>query len=415
MRSEFKLISVSILFIFFVCNLVKAQNKIDVLVVGTIHGKHAVSNYTYNVVLGILDTYKPDMICVEIRPEDFRNNVPYLREMTLATFYGDLNGIKVEPIDWYDDNNNDRTIRDSLSKTDHYAQLMAKEDSLLKNDSSIKEFNNKYGENIYNNNKLDLMFWNGEDYSNYNWSNYKISLDVYGDSPFNLHYITRNRNMLHLINNSISRNNPKRIIILTGAEHKRFFDDSLGVKQNVRLLSIEDILPLTKFDNTKLAADEIPSLYFQKKVSNEDKEEFYSAEVLPLVHGSNMDFQPSLITENSINEYKYILDNWSREIPNSERLIYENGWYNFLANDYDKAIKLFNQYIEKLESSQQDKELPFDKGITYSVIGKCYDVLGNRSRALEYYNKAIPEFNRKNKEWLCDYVITPYLKDPYKR
>ncbi|MGO8814014.1 MAG: hypothetical protein ACLQVG_05015 [Terriglobia bacterium] len=55
------------------------------LVVGTIHDRHARNeNYSYADVVHILATYDPDLICVEIRPQDFRRE-PYLKEMMLAT------------------------------------------------------------------------------------------------------------------------------------------------------------------------------------------------------------------------------------------------------------------------------------------------------------------------------------------
>lgn len=403
------------LFLLFASNSGKAQNNADILVIGTIHNNHAVSNYTYNDVLSILDTYKPDLICVEIRPSDFRNATPPLHEMMLATLYGDLKGIKVEPIDWWDDKNNDRNIRDSLGKIDHYIQLLSKEDSLVNNDRDIQMFIKKYGGNIYNNTKLDLLFWNGIDYSNFIWHNYKISLDVFGDSPFNLHYIIRNRNMLHLINDAIAVHKSQRIIILTGGEHKRFFDDSLSVQKNVRLLSIENILPLNNYDNTKLLTNELPSLYYQKNVSEDEKEGFYSFASLPLVHGMGMDFNPSKITENSIKEYKFILDNWKRDIPNSGRLNYEFGWYNFLTGNYDTAVLFFNHYIEATESGRISLYTPLTKGIALSIIAKCYDLEGNRAMAIDYYNKSVHQLQIDKQDRLIDYIVTPYLKEPYKK
>jgi tetratricopeptide (TPR) repeat protein len=414
MKRDIKILLISIFIVLVSWNSGKTQNKVDVLVVGTIHNQHAVSNFTYNDILKVLQTYKPDLICVEIRPEDFRTKT-YLREMMLATQYGDLNGIKVEPIDWYDDKNSDRVLRDSLSRLDHYKKLLALEDSLQKIDPEIQKFQKIYGEDIYNNKQLDLMFWNGKDYNNIVRLSYKISLEVYGDSPFNLHYLTRNRNMLHLINDAITRHNSHRLIVLTGGEHKSFFDDSLSVRQNVRLMSIESLMPLNDYDNTKLLTNQLPTLYFQKDVSNELKEEFFSDAALPLVHGMGMDFFPSRITGNSIKEYKYIVDNWSKEIPYSAKVIYELGWYNFLTGTYDNAIKLLNRYIGELEAGKISKDYPFDKGFTYSLIAKCYDVEGKRDMAIEYYNKTIAELRSKKQDKFIDYVVTPYLKEPFKR
>lgn len=92
MKRDIKILLTSIFIVSVSWHSGMTQNKVDVLVVGTIHNQHAVSDFTYNDVLKVLNTYKPDLICVEIRPEDFRTK-PYLREMMLATQYGDLNGI----------------------------------------------------------------------------------------------------------------------------------------------------------------------------------------------------------------------------------------------------------------------------------------------------------------------------------
>lgn len=47
----------------------------EVLVVGTIHQQHARNpNYSYEDLVRILDTYNPDLVCVEIRPRSSAAN-----------------------------------------------------------------------------------------------------------------------------------------------------------------------------------------------------------------------------------------------------------------------------------------------------------------------------------------------------
>jgi hypothetical protein len=87
-----------------------------VLVVATIHGNHETNpNYSYQDLLNILYTYKPDAICVEIRPEDFRKQ-SYLKEMMMATIFGIDQNIKVYPIDWWG-TGDDRTKQSAYIKT----------------------------------------------------------------------------------------------------------------------------------------------------------------------------------------------------------------------------------------------------------------------------------------------------------
>jgi tetratricopeptide (TPR) repeat protein len=187
------------------------------------------------------------------------------------------------------------------------------------------------------------------------------------------------------------------------------------VQKNVRLLSVDNVLPLNTYDDTRLLANELPSLYYQKNVSDEDREVFYSITSLPLVHGMGMDFYPSRIKENSIKEYKVILDNWKRDIPNSVRLYYEYGWYNLLTNNYDTAILFFNNYIKAMESGKIIKETPLTKGFALSLIAKCYDLEGNRVLATDYYTRSMSQLKTDKQEKLIDYLITPYLKEPYKK
>ena len=58
---------------------------------------------------------------VEIRPQDFRK-VSYLKEMMLATIWGLAHGKNVVPVDWWDENENAREVRDKLAKQPEYVE-----------------------------------------------------------------------------------------------------------------------------------------------------------------------------------------------------------------------------------------------------------------------------------------------------
>ena len=64
MKLVFKILPVSILFLIIFCKTNVTQNKVDVLVIGTIHAHHGISNYTYNDVLQVLNNYKPDKMFI---------------------------------------------------------------------------------------------------------------------------------------------------------------------------------------------------------------------------------------------------------------------------------------------------------------------------------------------------------------
>ena len=222
-----------------------SSDPTQVLVIGTIHGNHETNpNYSYQDLLNILTTYKPDAICVEIRPEDFRKR-SYPKEMMMATIFGIEKGIKVYPIDWWG-SGDDRTKRAAYMNTPEYKEKEKKEEELETANKVMQEFTKKYGslETLWNENKKGYEFFNGEDYNRYIQEMYKISMTVYGDGPMNLSYETRNGKMMELIKNAMSENTGKRIIILTGAEHKHYFDIALAKVSNAKLVNFKNILPL---------------------------------------------------------------------------------------------------------------------------------------------------------------------------
>jgi hypothetical protein len=50
-----------------------------------------------------------------------------------------------------------------------------------------------------------------------------------------------------------------------------------------------------------------------------------------------------------------------------------------------------------------------------SFIAKCYDLEGKRDIAKEYYYKSIIQLQADKKERLIDFVVSPYLKESYKK
>lgn len=393
-------------------NFCMAKNdKSKALTLATIHNAHGGSKYSYGDIVNILNTYKPDLICVEIRPQDFRQTT-YLREMMLATTYGDINKIPVVPMDWWDEKNNDRNIRDSLSKIDSYARKLKMLDSLEQHNEILTQFTKKYGENAYKNNNLDMYFWNGKEYNDQNRESYRLSISVFGDSPFNLHCITRNANMLNNIKAGVQKYNAKRVIVLTGAEHKSFIDDSLKSNPRFEVLSVDNLKDIKPYDLSKIIEKERPQLYFAGKVDSSKVDEYYNTIVMPFVHAMNMDINYSLINLNNLPIVEVILKNWQADAPGAPRISYEWAWYNFLNKDYDAAIKCCNQYLASKDLSKQ----VFPDFLAYRIMGFCYDLKNDRANAVECYKKAKEIMVKANKKertiklFLADYENTPFTR-----
>jgi tetratricopeptide (TPR) repeat protein len=397
-----------VLFLVISCKNAK-KDSINVLTLGTIHSRHLNSHYSYGDILNILNSYKPDLICVEIRPEDFRKKI-YLYEMMLAATFGDINKIQVVPIDWWDEKNNDRTIRDSLSKTDKYINLIKVCDSLEKNDVFLKKFNDKFGD-VYKNNDLDINFWNGKEYNDQVRESYKISVSVFGDSPFNLHYVTRNRRMLNNIRQGIEKYKAKKAIILCGAEHKSFFDDSLQTDKKMTIVNLNDILPLKNINIEEIIAKQQPKLYFET-IDSQKTDQFYKDLIMPYVHGPDMDFDISNIKLSNLPLVNIMIKNWQVDSPLSPGVIYEWAWYYFLKQDYENSIKYCNLYIE----TKNPKNLVFDKGNAYRILGFCYDLKNEHQKAIGYYKQAKETMIKlKKPERIIKALLDDYENKPYRR
>ncbi len=398
-----------------VLNKEVGKKKTEILIIGTLHHNHQNNiNYSYKNIIQILATYDIDVICVEIRPEDFRKK-PYLIEMMMATIYGMKYNKKVYPIDWYSGENT-RALREKLSKEPEYIEKQKIADSLELNNNLIQKFNKTY-RNIWENVKeYDYKFWNGDEYNNYIRESYKISMQVFGDNPFNLYYMTRNQNMLNLINKAIDKNIGRKIIVLTGVEHKHFFDDSFLNRSDISLRKLDDILPLKKTDLDSEIFD-ITSMEDLKTYydfgNTEAVNGYYSSIITTFLHGPNMDFKPNIIPKENIQKAKIILNEWRQKNPESIRLQFEYGWYYFLSSSYKVAIKYYNIVEDNLKKENIDDD--FVKCILYRNLGWCYDMIGERPKAIDCYNEGEKltdktKFARMKHKIYQDYKTNPYIK-----
>ncbi len=380
----------SMIFLLLITNC--GQPKTDVLVIGTIHrGHYNNPNYSYDNIIQIISTYNPDIVCVEIHPKDFRNNSTYYpMEMIASTIWGFNNNKKVYPIDWWDEDNNDRMMRNKLALEPEYIEKQKMADSLAAENKLMQEFDVKYGniENTYQEYKSD--FWNGSDYNNFVKETYKISMQVFGDSPFNLHYQSRNQNMLKLIEDAINENKCKKLIVITGSEHKHFFDDALSLRSDVSLLELNSILPIneTEIDTeiVEFLSTRMAKSYYDFGTS-EGIDGYYISVLMPLLHAPQMDFKPEIISEENIKKAKIMLDEWQEKNPESINLQFELGWYNFIISSYKESIEHSEIVTQNLDKIVHNED--FIKSIVYRNIGLCYDKLEKPEIAIECYKKGV--------------------------
>ena len=220
----------------------EAAGETQVLVVGTVHQQHRRNpNYDYEDVVRILEAFQPQVVCVEIRPEVFRRE-PYLKEMMLGTVWALAQGGEVCGFDWFNTEVNTRALRAELENTPEYQQKAQTYDSLVATNHIRTAFDQAHGD--FWRGSMDYRFYNGPSYNRYIEEGYRLSLAVYGDDPDNLFYESRNRRMMDLAWEVISRHPGQRVALLTGAEHKHYFDRDLRAREGVTVVDLEEVLPL---------------------------------------------------------------------------------------------------------------------------------------------------------------------------
>jgi tetratricopeptide (TPR) repeat protein len=387
------------------------------LVVGTIHDRHARNeNYSYADVVHILATYDPDLICVEIRPQDFRRE-PYLKEMMLATVWGLSHGKKVAPIDWWDDAHNDREIRDELAKQPEYVEKEKQLQRLRAQSEVIARFEKLYGpeekEDQWGANQ-GYQFWNGRDYNAVVEEEYRLSMQVYGDSPINLHYLTRNNHMMELTWGAIRENSSHRVIVLTGSEHKHLFDREFRKNPDVETLELSTILPLHAGPLEPAIAkflDEDDDLAYYEPGFPKDLDAYYAWKLVPLVHGPNMDVYPGRIPPPNIERAGKVLERWRNSRSESDQQIHERAWMEFLRGDYTGAIELYRQLTPRIEAGKvTDPWVRFD---TYVNLGRSYDMLNQRANALVCYRRVEALLVGTRWESAKGYILQDYGTVPF--
>jgi tetratricopeptide (TPR) repeat protein len=394
-----------------------AQTK--VLVVGTIHQRHETNpNYSYADVVRILATFDPDLVCVEIRPQDFRK-VAYLKEMTLATIWGLARGKEVVPIDWWDDAENVREVRDKLAQQPEYVEKEKQEKALLAASSIIIHFEKAYGPQEKESQwsaRLGYQFWNGPDYNAFYAEVYRISMRVYGDSPINLYYQTRNGRMMELIRNALHDHPGRRTIVLTGSEHKHFFDRELRRDASVARVDFAGLLPLREASLDPPVAkflDEDDDAPYYAPGYPLDPEAAFRNKLTSLVHGPDMDVFPDSVPAANIERAGKILERWRSSRPESDGLNHESAWLNFLRGDYPRAVGEYLELAAKIDGGRvADPWLRFD---TYLNLGRCYDLLGERKKALDCYARSEELMAGTPWERVKDYIFQDARRIPYRR
>ncbi len=357
----------------------------EILVVGTLHQRHASNpSYSYEDVARILDSYDADVVCVEIRPQDFRRK-PYLREMELATIWALARHRPVYPIDSWPDSPNDREVRAKLEKTPEYQKKAAELAKLTAANPILTSMDKKYPD-MWRDSKLGYEFWNGKEYQTYTAEGYRLSMQVYGDNAMNLHYQSRNEEMVQLILAAVKQKPVRKVVVLTGAEHKHFFDRALQATENMSVVDFSSLLPLKAARPGRALREfleednDLP--YFEPGYPS-DLDRHFDLQLVGLLHGPDMDFHPETIPPVNIFKAEAVMSRWQSKFPGSYRLRVNLAWYAFLIGRYPEAIGLYEGSVKRFEKGEITETI---QGVmAYQGLGRSYDLTGDREKALGCY------------------------------
>jgi hypothetical protein len=279
--------------------------------------------------------------------------------MALATIFGLSEGRSVYPIDWGTDTHPAvREVRESLSEVP-FCQEKARE--LESNDAVLREFETKHPDPYAD--KLGYAFWNSAEYNEATAEAYRLSMQVYGDSCCNLYYVTRGEKMLGLIDTALGGHRGERVIVLTGAGHKHYFDRALARRNDVRVVSFSSLLPLGDPPLAPAVAafldegDDQP-YYDARALASMDMDGYYSGRLRwRLLHAPDMDLVPEKVPGARLLPADKIVERWSKVAPESPRLLFNRAWLAFLRGEFEHALDLYAQLCDAVDAHKVDDDV----------------------------------------------------------
>jgi tetratricopeptide (TPR) repeat protein len=139
----------------------------------------------------------------------------------------------------------------------------------------------------------------------------------------------------------------------------------------------------------------------------------FGDKLVPIVHGADMDVFPENIPPKNIARAAKVLSRWRAARPESDRQVFEGAWLDFLHEDYGQAAQKYSRLARKVEEGKiLDPYLRFD---SYLNLGRCYDLLGERKKALDCYARGEELIVGTRWERAKTYIFQDYDKVPYKR
>ncbi|WP_194841374.1 hypothetical protein [Salinibacillus xinjiangensis] len=212
-------------------NRMFSSSQTIVGILGTLHTEDLRTNYDYPLELleKKISDFKPDLICGEVRPEDWDR---YISDSDYTGYLGpseyrdsiiplcEKNGIQFVPVDWFEwDLTNLSHFHDFTKEKQERLELELKERYRL-----IFSIAHK-GKTPFNCLEVDNHVKAKHDLLS------KINPEVQ-----NLTWVARNQIMLHRIYEAINSNQNKRILCVAGFEHNYYYFQKLKERVDIQIL-----------------------------------------------------------------------------------------------------------------------------------------------------------------------------------
>ncbi len=216
----------------------------EVVLCGTVHGFHRNNpNYSYSDLFNLIEVTNPDIIGVEIRPEDLEGsdsvlNSFYPYEMTEVTRR--FSDVKVVGIDWWSESTVGKTASNELIENLHQRKLekhLESDSVIMEGMPAILDSLNRVKMQIAADSSLSSIMHGC--YDSLNQRYYKELGLFLNETPYSgLHddYMMRHHKIGDNMVNIVNRHPGKRIVFLTGADHQVFAKKRLLEKCGDRII-----------------------------------------------------------------------------------------------------------------------------------------------------------------------------------
>lgn len=228
-----------------------SQKKTEVLVLPTIHGGHAKNvKYSFNHVAKIIENFKPDIIAVEIRPEDMDQDTVYLKrfyqpEMIMARV--GYPGIKKVGIDFMGSEMDGKNLpvdfsRDTVGEMGRFRIINQKlmKDSVIVKARIAKGLVRLKAQQSEMMGKLSANELLEGTYDKVTDEYTRAQTEVLANTPYRYYdyfAIKRDQRIAENIKDLAIKNTGKRIIVLSGANHHNRIVNTLRPLSAVNLVT----------------------------------------------------------------------------------------------------------------------------------------------------------------------------------